>query len=55
MVPTINYGHFVHAEKFARPVRELLTGQPGPITAMEEYLWLRFNLARARIQQQQRG
>jgi hypothetical protein len=43
---------FGQAETFGRPVRELLTGVPGPLTSMERYLWGRFNLARARLRQQ---
>jgi hypothetical protein len=35
-------------------VRELLTGQRGPLTNMEFYLWQRYRLAQARVQQQAR-
>ncbi len=43
---------FAQAVTFGRPVREMLTGMPGPLTAMERYLWTRYNLAQARIHQQ---
>lgn len=44
---------FAQAEAFGRPVRELLTGQAGPLTHMEWYLWMRYRLALARLRQQQ--
>jgi hypothetical protein len=46
---------FAQAETFGRPVRELLTGQPGPLTNMEFFLWARYRLAQARLRQQERG
>lgn len=35
-------------------VRALLTGAHGPLTQMEFYLWQRWRVAQARLQQQQR-
>lgn len=46
---------FAQAETFGRPVRELLTGQPGPLTNMEWFLWVRYKTAVARLRQQERG
>lgn len=46
---------FAQAETFGRPVRELLTGTPMPLTQMEWYLWLRYRMAAARLRQQGRG
>ncbi|NJN84428.1 MAG: hypothetical protein HC802_20560 [Caldilineaceae bacterium] len=52
--PTAAYARFELAERLGTTVRALLSGQPGPLTAMEEYLWQRFWAARARIAQQNR-
>lgn len=38
---------------FGRPVRELLTGTPGPLMHMEWFLWTRYKLALVRLRQQQ--
>lgn len=46
---------FAQAEAFGRPVRELLTGQPGPLMHMEWFLWVRYRLAMARLRQQEGG
>lgn len=35
-------------------VAELLTGQPGPMTNMEFFLWQRYRLAQNRLYQQAR-
>jgi len=45
---------FQTASDFGRPVRELLAGAPGPLMHMEWYLWARWRVARARLQQQAR-
>lgn len=54
MVPTENFGMFQLAQDLGKTVAELLTGQPRPLSAMERYLWSRWKLARARLEQQQR-
>lgn len=46
---------FVQAETFGRPVREMLTGQAGPLMQMEMYLWGRYRWAMARLRQQARA
>ena len=51
---TDKYNLFAQAENMHRPLREYLTGVPGPLTMMEQYLWQRFYMARARLQQQGR-
>lgn len=43
---------FETAAKLGKPVRELLTGVPGPLTGMEDALWRRKPLAEARLRQQ---
>lgn len=43
---------FNTAEKLGKTVRELLTGQAGPLTAMEDALWVRKGVADARLDQQ---
>jgi hypothetical protein len=55
--PTAAYGHFQHAETLHKTVRELLGGQPaGPLTGMEQYLWVRYQTAKSRlVQQAERG
>ena len=46
---------YAQAESFGRPVRELLTGQAGPLTHMEWYLWGRYRWAQARLRQQNKA
>ena len=52
LLGTQNYALFQTAEQLGRTVRELMTGQPGPLTACEQLMWQRFRLATARLQQQ---
>lgn len=52
MRATENYSLFETAEALGRPVGEMLTGLPGPLTNMELYLWGRFRWARERLRQQ---
>jgi hypothetical protein len=54
LVPTRAYAHFVLAEQLGGTVRSILSGQAAPMSNMEFYLWGRYRLARARIEQQQR-
>jgi hypothetical protein len=53
MKATDNYWTFSLAQKLKTTVREMLTGQAGPLTRMEWYLWARFESAQKRIEQQQ--
>lgn len=53
MKATDNYWTFSLAQKLRVSVREMLTGQAGPLTRMEWYLWARFESAQKRIEQQQ--
>lgn len=53
--PTRHYLRFDTAERLGKSVRELLTGQAGPLTAMEDALWRRKRVADARLAQQRRG
>lgn len=53
LLPTANYALFQTAEQLGKSVRELVTGQPGPLTVAEEYLWRRYRLATSRLHQQQ--
>ena len=50
--PTRNFERFMLAEQTGRTVRELLTGERGPLTAMEAFLWRRFSHAKNRLQTQ---
>ena len=44
---------FAHVQEIGgKTVGEYLTGRQMPVTAMEDYLWGRFHLATARLQQQ---
>ena len=52
MVPTEGYGLFEQAETLGMTVRQLLTGQPGPLMYAEFVLRARFGTARARLRQQ---
>lgn len=51
---TGNFALFQTAEQLHKTVRELVTGQTGPLTSTEQYLWNRYRLATARLQQQAR-
>jgi len=52
VLPTGNYELFEQAEARHVSLRKMLTGCPGPLTAMERYLWRRYYLARRRLQEQ---
>ena len=54
MLPTENYALFSMALELGKTVRELLDGSSGPLTQMEWYLWKRWQLARLRLNQQDR-
>jgi hypothetical protein len=54
MIPTENYDLFGLAERLGHSVCELLTGRREPMSSMEYYLWGRYHLAKARLQQQAR-
>lgn len=54
MRPTQNYALFQTAEQLHKTVRELLTGKPGSLTWVEQYLWQIYRAAAARLQQQAR-
>ena len=54
MLPTENYALFSMALELGKTVRELLDGASGPLTQMEWYLWKRWQLARLRLNQQER-
>lgn len=52
VLPTANYELFEQAEARHVSLRQMLTGLPGPLTAMERYLWRRYYLARERLRTQ---
>lgn len=54
MQPTANYGLFSLAKELGKLVRELVSGQPGPLMRMEWYLWSRYSTAERRLAQQRK-
>jgi hypothetical protein len=53
VVPTRNYGMFANVKELGgKTVAEYLTGEGKPVSAMEDYLWSRWRMATARLQQQ---
>jgi hypothetical protein len=50
--PTLNYLHFVNAEKLGMTVGKLLTGHDMPMAQMEHYLWMRKAAVDARLDAQ---
>jgi hypothetical protein len=52
-VPTENYFTFQLAKELGTKVGDMLVGGSQPLSAMEHYLWQRWELATARLKQQQ--
>lgn len=54
MLATENFALFRMATDMGQSVRHLLTGVPGALTGFEQYMWGRWRLANARLEQQHR-
>ncbi len=54
MIPTRRFAMFRTAEQLHKTVRELMTGQAGAMTCMEEFLWTVYRTAVARLEHQGR-